>query len=170
MEEKDLKNEEIEELIEKELNELFSLQKENNKALAMLNLSMNIESECDNQDRESQIGQLKSPILELNSNESLYSLRDSRYRYQVWSNQISIQFLKDLNQNLDCFKQVFSKGNFENWKLIFKLLIQFVLVFNSCSNYCQCSTEIESKDYKNILSISRNIFFISLKQIFLKKS
>jgi hypothetical protein len=164
---KELSNEEIVRLIEKELNDLFVLQKENNKALAMLNLSIKIESECDNTQHQSDITQHRKRLIrDLNSNESLYLLKDSRFRYQIWSNQISIPFLKDLNENLELFVQVFSKANLRSSKLFFKLLFQFVLVLNSCSNYCQCSTIVESKEYQHLLDISSHIVLGIIKQLF----
>lgn len=122
--------------IESKVTSLFRFYEQHNKAFTMLNLSKSSNQYSTTQENE--------VILEENvSSDSKYLKKDSRFRYQIWSNEMINFFVLNLKE------KIFTNEKNSNLRLsldgtdsenLIKFLVQLVIVYNSCSSYCQCLT------------------------------
>lgn len=120
-----------------EVIELFRVHKEHNKALTMLTLTKITQTAL------SKSGESPSSA-NSNHNDLAYIRKDFRYRYQTWSFRMISRFLNGLNEHE---RRVVEDEDEEEKmgessvvpKCVRKSIAQVIVVFNSCSSYCQCS-------------------------------
>ena len=98
------------------------------------------------------------------TNEMIYFQQDSRFRYQIWSNELISSFLLNLKEAFkDDEKETIEKliVNYDSNKYLLNSLCELIVIFNSCSSYCQCSVIVETNN--NSLSEVNNIKQLSAK-------
>ena len=140
--------------------ELFKLYEQHNKAFTMLNLTKKSER------ARSTLDSTNSACHDemITSSDSKYLQRDARFRYQIWSNEMIPTFLAYLKENVftDTAKSTFKLNLNEN---VGKYLVHLIVVFNSCSSYCQCLT-FENNSSKSDLIRTKEMSADILASIF----
>jgi hypothetical protein len=145
-------------IVDKKVLELFRLHKQQNKALTMFNLTKKNElnvKKCPQAEDTNQIDSTE----ETTTNETMYFQRDCRFRYQVWSSELVANFLSKLSSNNNyeekaetkCVKtqkliDTFEQNDIEVSQNFLIGLCELIVVFNSCSSYCQCSAIVENNN------------------------
>lgn len=126
--------------INEEVIELFKIHKEHNKALTMLNLTKMTQSTL-SKSPSSVVGCRGggggNDENEANNSNLAYIRKDFRFRYQIWSYKMINYFLNYFNKN--SLVQKLSTQSCKN-------IAQLIVVFNSCSSYCQCSVVVQDEN------------------------
>jgi len=147
--------------IEKKVISLFRFYEQNNKAITMLNLAKNNSQNLSTKE-------IDANLEENISSQSKYVQRDCRFRYQIWSNEMINYFMLNLKNKIYTAEiksnlQVSLNENFSN--NLIQLLVQLIVVFNSCSSYCQCLTFENNNSKADFIKI-REISAYILSEIF----
>jgi hypothetical protein len=147
--------------IEKKVISLFRFYEQNNKAITMLNLAKNNSQNLSTKE-------IDANLEENISSQSKYVQRDCRFRYQIWSNEMINYFMLNLKNKIYTAEnksnlQVSLNENFSD--NLIQLLVQLIVVFNSCSSYCQCLTFENNNSKADFIKI-REISAYILSEIF----
>lgn len=118
----------------KEVIELFKVHKEHNKALTMLNLTQKTQSTLTKTPSKIKMESALAEQSECSKGDLTYIQKDFRFRYQTWSYGMVNHFLNQYLLSIDEKKMCV-----DNLSAVNRSLAHLIVVFNSCSSYCQCS-------------------------------
>ncbi len=122
---------------QEEVLKLFRQHKQHNKALNMINLTNNPDGEPISGLVSG--GSDKPP----STNDKMYATKDARFRYHIWSSEMIAAWILGLSEqhthvvHLRTLLSIYR--NSDAFRMILNSFSQNIVVFNSCSTYCQCS-------------------------------
>ena len=122
--------------VDSRVTKLFKFYQENNKSMAMKDLTDGVHKNSE----------------DFVNNEDLYLRKDCRFRYQIWSNEMISSIMINLPEKINSKNSYFSKlvelcdNSDDDLRKMLFAFIDLIIVFNSCSSYCQCTAvEFNSK-------------------------
>jgi hypothetical protein len=135
---------------ERKILNIFEFYKQHNKAFTMLDLTKKTKSAIRSMDsleeRERIMDNSENELSDFN-----YLQRDSRFRYQIWTIDLISHFLLSLDFNYYLFNSEFNNGVVENF--LINNLGKLIIVYNSCSSYCQCSVNENNNSKIDLVKI-----------------